>query len=423
MNRYTLKGADLRKDGPRLRRFFNQVFEPERVGDFAESLTLHFPRMEGRYWFLAEEDPGGEIAAGCVLLPWKWRVEGVVLDVAERGIVGTGEAHRKQGLMRRLHAEFMKTVREDGFHLVVIQGIPGFYDKFGFRYALPLCAHIDLPLHVVAKEEPERVAFRSAGIKDISFLMEEDEAFARANAVSAVRGAEQWTYLLTEGQRTEYGSDFLIFEDAEGRKGYVRLPRFGFGKGLIVSEVSEGISWEMGVALLGYCRRLADERGKPYIRLDLHPDAPLSRIALASGATLEDMYAWQVLIPDHRTFLLRLAPVLEKRLERGPFSGYSGSLRLDFFDESLDMIWCGGRLAEIRPGDDEPCAAHFCVHRELFPSLCLGHRSWRELQKTRPDIFPALSHTGPRVGRVSDPTESLVDELFPPRRSWIYEQY
>lgn len=423
MNRYTFKGADLRKDGPRLRRFFNQVFDPEKVGDFAESLTLYFPRMEGRSWFLAEEDSSGEIAAGCALIPWKWRMEHVVLDVAELGIVGTGEAHRKQGLMRRLHAAFMETVREKGFHLVVIQGIPGFYDKLGFRYALPLCAHIDLPLHAVTKEEPGNVTFRPAGIGDIPFLVEEDEAFARANVVSAVRGVEHWTYLLTDGQKTEYSSEFLIFEDAEGRKGYARLPRFGFGSGLIVSEVSEGISWEMGAALLGYCRRLAEDRGKPYIRLDLHPDAPLSRLALASGAVLGDMYAWQVLVPDHRTLLLHLAPVLEKRLERGLFSGYSGVLRLDFFDESLDLIWCGGRLTEIRPGDAKPCAAHFCVHRELFPSLCLGHRSWRELQQTRPDVFPALSHTGSRVERVSDPTESLIDELFPPRRSWIYEQY
>jgi hypothetical protein len=118
-----------------------------------------------------------------------------------------------------------------------------------------------------------------------------------------------------------------------------------------------------------------------------------------------------------------MAPLLEKRLERGMFRRYSGKVRLDFFHRSLDLIWREGRLCDISPGNDLPCQVHFCVHQELFPALCLGHRSWRELRRNRPDIFPALSHVGSRTERVADITGMIIDELFPAKRSWIYEQY
>ncbi len=424
MDRYVLKRGELQKDAPKLRPFFNAVFAPENVGNLAENLFRHFPGMEGRYWFIAEDRESGKIAAACALLPWKWQMEGISLKVAEMGIVGTGEEHRGQGLMRRLHGELMKTVEEEHFDLVVIQGIPGFYDRLGFRYALPLCSHVELPLHAVPSEVPETLGIRSAGIEDIPFLMEEDRIFAAANSISAPRDGEHWQYLLTRGQETEYGSDFLIFQHSITKEtSYVRISRHGFGRGLIISEASEGISRKMGLEVLSHCGRLAVERQKPYLRLDLHPEAPLSRIALASGATAEEPYAWQVTIPDERKLLLLMAPLLEKRLERGMFRRYSGKVRLDFFQHSLDLIWSEGKLRDISPGNDLPCDAHFCVHKELFPALCLGHRSRGELRRNRPDIFPALSHVGSRTERVADITGMIIDELFPARRSWIYEQY
>ena len=423
MDRYVLKRAELQKDAPRLRAFFNAVFAPEDVGNLAENLCRHFPGMEGRFWFLAEDRESGNIAAACALLPWKWQMEGIPLKVGEMGIVGTGEQYRGQGFMRRLRGELMKVVEEEHFDLVVIQGIPGFYDRLGFRYALPLCSHVELPLHAVPSKVSETLGVRSAEIEDIPFLMGEDEIFAAANSISAPRDREHWLYLLTHGQETEYSSEFLIFEHSGKERGYVRISRHGFGEGLIISEASEGISREMGLGILSHCSALAAERQKPYLRLDLHPEAPLSRIALTSGAVAEEPYAWQVHIPDERRLLLRMAPVLEKRLERGMFSGYSGTLRLDFFHRSLDLVWSEGRLCSISPGEDSPCDAHFCVHGELFPALCLGHRSWRELRRNRPDIFPAFSHVGPRTERVGDMTGMIMDELFPPKRSWIYEQY
>lgn len=424
VNEYVTRRAELEKDAPRLHAFFDAVFgEEAQVGLFAENLFRHHPDVEGRSWYLAEDAESGELASACALIPWCWRMENVRLKVAEMAIVGTGEKHRNRGLMRRLRTELMETVRDEGFDLVVIEGIPGFYDRLGFRYALPLCSHVELPLQAVSTDMPQGITVRPVTTDDIPFLIGEDDAFAKVNSISSVRKKEHWLYMLNEGQETECGSDFLIFQDGDGKKGYARIPRHGFGDGLIVSEASEGLSRRMAVGLLCHSRRLAEERGKPYIRFDLHPDAPLSRLVVESGGTAEVPYAWQVAIPDRFRLLTRMVPVLEKRLAAGPFRGYSGEVRLDFFSDSLDLVWRKGRLEEIRPGGEVPPAVHFCVHKELFPALCLGHRSWRELRRDRPDIFPALAHVGPRVCRAEDITGALIDTLFPARRSWINLQF
>ncbi|MEA3284619.1 MAG: GNAT family N-acetyltransferase [Synergistota bacterium] len=423
MDRYFVRRADFSKDIDDLRVFFNRVFEPEKVGEFASNLMRHFPGMNGDLWFVAEERDSGDIAAACALLPWRWRMGKIRLKVAEMGIVGTGEAHRHRGLMRRLHSELMDTVRRESYHLVVIQGIPGFYDRLGFRFALPLCSHIDLPLHGIPGEPPLGVSVRSATVDDIPFLMEEDELFGSSNFVSALRGPEVWRYLLNEGQSTEYGSDFLVIEAPTGRRSYARISRQGFGEGLIVSEVGERMSHQMAVGFMNYCLRLAGKREKPYVRLDLHPEAPMSKLAIASGASSEETYAWQVSIPDVKRLLTVMVPILEDRIACGVFEGYTGRVRLDFFDDSLDLVWINGKLEDIRAGDDGECDAHFFIHKELFPALCLGHRTWRELRANRPDIFPALSNVGPRTGRFGDFTGTFIDELFPRRRSWVYEQY
>ena len=67
------------------------------MGVFAENLLLHFPKMEDRYWFIAEEKNSGEVAAACALLPWQWKMDSITLKVAEMGIVGTGESQKNNG--------------------------------------------------------------------------------------------------------------------------------------------------------------------------------------------------------------------------------------------------------------------------------------------------------------------------------------
>ncbi len=425
-SKYVIRRAESPDDAGKLHDHFDKIFLPEEVGEFAETIFTHFPGMRNERWFIAAEEETGEIASAFALIPWTWEMAGTKLKVAEMGIVGTGEEHRNRGLLRLLYREFDATLTEEGFDLAVVQGIPGFYNRFGYYYSIPLEPHIDIPLHLVPDSTGEGVAydFRLAGEGDIPFLLGEDEGYRRSNFISVFRDEAHWNYLLTYGQRAGCSSQFWIMEGRETEERfYFRIPLQDFGAGLIVSEVSEGISDDALTNLLAFCKKMCAERNKPYIRLNLALESIAAKTAISFGASVGRPYAWQIKIPDKTRFLTKIAPILEARLKESSLAGFSGILRLDFYREQVDLIWSEGRLESVTSGRGGECEKAFFIPEDLFIPLVLGHRTWRELQFTRPDIFPAMMYVGPGVDSASDKTVRLIDALFPAERSWVYEQY
>ena len=423
---YIIRRAESSEDGTKLRELFSEVFpSPHQVGIFAETVFNCFPGMKKEYWFIAQDRENFQIASAFALLPWVWEMEGIHLKIAEMGIVGTRQAYRHQGIMRTLHKEFVQTVEKEEFDLAVIQGIPGFYHKMGFHYSLPLTSHIHIPLHLIPDEDEKNpYVFRKAVLEDIPFLMAEDEEYRKAFSISAVRDEKIWKYMLTDSLKTECGSEFWIMEHSGKKEKYFfRIPFEGFGRGLIVSEISETADHEALIAFLAFCKKKAMERARPYIRLDLHIESAAGRFAIAMGAEKGNPYAWQISIPNRIRLLKKMAPILEKRIKNSCFFNFSGMLRLDFFDTGIDLQWKEGCLESVALAGTEECANTFCINGDLFPALCLGHRTWRELQCTRPDIFPVSQYLRTEVSTARDISGLLTGTLFPATKSWIYGQY
>ncbi len=425
-SKYRIRRAESPDDAAKLRHHFTEIFRPEDVGAFAETMFSSFPGMKNERWFIAAEKESGEIASAFALIPWTWVMGGVKLKVAEMGIVGTREGHRNKGLLKLLHREFEATLEEEGFDLAAVQGIPGFYRRLGYHYSIPLETHIDIPLHLAPDlvEEGDTYGFRLAGTEDIPFLMAEDEGYRNSNFLSVFRDEKIWNYLLTYSPMTEYGSEFWIMEDKNSKERcYFRVPSKGFGDGLIVSEISESISDDALTSLFAFCKKRCAERNKPYIRLNLSSESTAGRTALSFGASVGRAYAWQIKVPDKVRLLQKIAPILEARLKESSFAGFSGVLRLDFYKNQIDLNWSGGRLESVTSGGEEEFWKTLFLSEDLFAPLVLGHRTWQELQSVRPDIFPATLYTGSGTEGAIDKTARLIDILFPAERSWIYEQY
>ncbi|WP_028315219.1 GNAT family N-acetyltransferase [Desulfatibacillum aliphaticivorans] len=422
---YTICRGDAALDVSELKTLYRDVFQQEDVAELADILFHHAPGLPPENWLLAREKNTNALAAACVLIPWTWEMEGVAIKVGEQGLVGTLDEHRKKGLMRGLNDALRQIMLDEGYLLGVIQGIPGFYHNFGYYYSVPLNNHIDAPFHIMPDElEDSPWTFAPAAKEDIPFLLEEDERYRSYYSISVKRDRAVWDYLLTHSKNTEYGSDYFITKHSKtGQRFYCRVPGQGFGSGLIVSEVSIDISPDAFMALLVFAKKLARERDKPYLRFDLHNDSPAGNMAIAMGAKKGYPYAWQISIPDKVAFLRGIAPVLEKRLAGSCFKGFSGVYRLEMFAENADLVWSRGVLEEVRPGTTEECPLTFCLNQDLFPLLALGHRTWRELQHTRPDIFPAAQHVRPFDYLARDQSAPMTDVLFPKTKSWVYERY
>lgn len=409
---YRIRRAESDADCARLEHLFERVFDTEPVGVLAAIMFRHLPGLAHRYWFIAEEQSSGQIVAAFVLIPWQWQWQGIPLKVAEQGIVATDEAHRGQGLQKRLNAEFDQVLAQEGFDLAVIQGIPGFYHKFGFHFALPIENHINLEWRQIPDSNAiSAFDFRPANTGDVPFLMEQDKRYQRHYDCSTQRDAAGWHYLLSHSQQTEYGSEYWIAEQGGKPCFYLRLPEQGFGDGQILSECSQDLTYEHYLALLQMAKQRGLARGKPYLRLNLHNDSQLGHFAQGLGAKAGEPYGWQTKIPDLAAWLNKLTPVLEARLQDSCLARYSGVLRLDSFGSALDMVWNDGQLQRVGKADGDSTDGA-CIPPDLLPALILGAHTWRQLRQVRPDIF---TH--------GERSALLLDTLFPAVKSWHYMQY
>ena len=217
-NTYIIRRIESPGEAKQLEDFFNEIFHPEKVGDFANALLRHFPGMKNENWYVACEKAAGQIVSAFALIPWTWEFEGVTLKVGEMGIVGTQKDHRKKGLMNRLEAEFSTTLEQEKYDLSVIQGIPGFYHRYGYYYAVPLENHINLPLYLVRDtEEEEPYTFRPGETKDIPYFLDQDRLYRSVYSLGCVRSELCWEYLLIKSKETIYGSEIWIMEQEKNK--------------------------------------------------------------------------------------------------------------------------------------------------------------------------------------------------------------
>ncbi len=425
MNQYNIRRATKDNDDKRLKSLYGAVFLTEDVGGLAEVMYNHYPGMKKESWYIAEENASGQMVSAIALIPWTWKMKGIRLKVAEMGLVGTLKEHRGRGLQKMLNAEFDQTLREEEYDLAVIQGIPGFYHKFGYHYAVALDNHINIPLEKIhAPSGTSNDTFRLAGKSDIPFLMKEDDVYHSHYLLSSVREEQHWEYLMTHGLKTDCKAEFWIMNNAgTGTQRYLKISLMGFGVGLIVSEVSENMSLQEFQNMLFFCSQKAVERNKPYIRFNLHNASAAAEKVIATGIPPGKPYSWQVRIVDKMRFLTKLRPVLEERIRESVFQGYSGIYRLNFYSEVIDMHWEMGRLQSVTPGGEGESIHTYCIGNDLFPSLVLGHHSWEELQQFRPDASPELLNILPTPESLNDKTGLLTGTLFPACKSWIYQPY
>lgn len=422
-DKYLIRRVSNTKDFNQLLHVYHQVFHPEKVAEFASRINKSFPGIKNNHWLVAEDVSNHEIVSGMALIPWSWKINGIELKLAEQGLVGTCEQHRGKGLMRKLNAEFDKQLADEDYDLACIQGIPGFYHKFGYHYAIPMENHINLDLNCIDKSyHSDQIKMRMAEYSDISFLISQDDEYRHKNYISSFRTRQQWEYILSDGKKTEYGSDVYIIE-SENEKYYCRILYVGFGRGLIVSEISYGMHFEAMNFLLYNLKKRATAENKPFMRFNIPAESTAGKFVIALGAEKPKSYAWQIKIPDKVKFLNKLKPVFNERLKQSEMNKYSDTIRFDFFTESIDIVLKNGIIESIEQSSLKEVENAFYVPADLFAALVLGHRNWEQLQYFRPDIGPANIYHNPELKPSDDKTWQLMNVLFPVETSWVYLPY
>lgn len=404
----TLKSLSTRDEAERLAAF-NAMIHGDSVAPMTHHLVFDHPTIQPHHWLFVEDETNGAIAATLNLIPWQWRYEDVTLRAGELGIVGTDPAYRKRGLIRALVAHHHELLREEGFDLSHIQGIPYFYRQFGYEYALPLEPRHILELRQApAVERPLQV--RRATLEDIPALQALYESTVANLDLHTVRDADIWRYLLGPSLKTGTAAEcWLVLDENDAAAGYFRIEAYGFGEGLNICEGS-AFNAAMGRAVIAHLKTVADARGKPYLRFNMPANSALVRQAQALGARLEREYAWQITIPDPLALLRKLRPIFERRVAASPDANLTRTVRLDCYRATYVLRFEQGKLVEAScAADDAPSDLN--LPPELLPQLLFGHRTMREIAAVYPDASTRQD------------AEELAATLFPRTRAFFYANY
>ena len=393
---------------------FNERIHGEGLDAMTQQLIRNHPLTHPDHWLFIEEETSRKIVSALCLIPWTWQYEDVALKAGEMGIVGTLEEYRNRGLIRALDKRFKTMLKEGGFHLSHIQGIPYFYRLLGYEYALALDGGWHLRLDQVPDELPPNAQgynFRQATTADIPTLQRLHDDAVSGLAIHSPRSAEIWHYLLTHNPHTEYAAQFwLVMDESNQPVAYFKVLKYGFTNGLNIEEASN-LSHAAALAALGKIKAIAKEREKPFIRLYPCEGHTLLRCAQAWGAQDTGRYQWQILIPDEAHLLREIAPVLERRIANSPFAGLDETVTINLFRHAIALTFKAGRITSVENVGFQPWGNGLAIPPNVFVPLALGYRSLKELQAAYPDVS------------VWGQNQFLVDVLFPKMTSHIYQMY
>jgi hypothetical protein len=377
----------------------------------------------GDFTVVVDENAGSKIVSSLNLISQTWQYEGIPFGVGRPELVATDPGYRRRGLVRAQMTAVHAKSAARGELVQAITGIPWYYRLFGYGMALDLGGGRtflwDRPGNHKPIEE-ELYQMRPAKEADWSLLNNLYAAHNQGSLLSRVRDEAMWQYeLTTPHPDSVYSRQFYIVETAVSPHkpiAYVEYKQWGPTYAVRELGVLPGHSWRaVGLYLTRYFKKLADvlhekeEKRLIGVSFGLGQGHPVYQ---ALGRQLEPQrrpYAWYIRVPDLPPFLRHIAPALEQRLAQSVLAGYSGTCRVNLYQQQFTLVFEQGNLKEVgsyQPKHVEDGDIHF--PDTTFLHVLFGKNSLEELNETHADCY------------ASNPeAEVLCNILFPKKPSWV----
>jgi len=380
-----------------------------------------FPILRHEDMTVVEDSRTGKIVSSMCLFSHTWRYGETPFKVGRPELVMTQTDYRRRGLVRAQFEVIHALSLQRGEVLQVITGIPSFYRLLGYQPCLELGGgyRIYPPSFPkindeVAGEYRLRTPITRA---ESDFVRQLHTQNTRTMLFSMDVGDQTWEFEFdgyTDGSDGKF--EWLLIEDKAGeRLGYVHHQHIFWGPTMTVNflALKRGVGYLNmlphllhGLWNIAQTKFVEDDFGHPteemrglYLRLGRqHPiyDAIGREVMLKAPP-----YAWFVRLPDEVAYLKAVKPQLEAHLAQSVGAGFSGELRLNFYQRGACLKFQSGKLdiEAWQPSDGSAGDAHFPA--DSFWSLLCGQRTAAQLVEEIGDCF--MSRTA----------LAMLDCLFP----------
>ncbi len=356
-------GAIRREEYDRLYEIVGEQIGDEDVEDVR--VSLEGPHARPGDWVVARVD--GHLAACAVVVPMAARIGSVALPALQAEVVATDPSHTGKGLQRAIFAEIHARHPDRVFH--VIEGIPFFYRRLGYEYAIPQPSQQVVDGLVL----PDGWEVQDATHADVPLLMEMQEEVQGAAGVAVAHPAHLWHWVI----------DSSLYRVVIASNGVERAVARGYGSG------SERFVMETAATSIDGVRAVAAALADGVTARIYHRPG-LRDLAGVGGRTEPSGYAYYARLTDPAGVLDRLRPEFDARLATSDLAGWSGRFLLSQYDRSFVLEVVDGVCGPVQtegPVHAPVAAGGSGVPPDLFAHLVLGSLGAVGLAERHADVL------------------------------------
>jgi predicted N-acetyltransferase YhbS len=378
------------------------------IAAWVEDLLDGHPTVAPDDFLVAEETTTGRPVASLVGLRQDWHLAGARLPVVQIELVGTAPEHRGNRLTERLFAELHQRHAIDGVPLQVIEGIPYFYRRLGYDYALANDGAPTIPATALPPTDQNQsngsaggLTVRPATTADADALADVDRRLTDGSALVCPRDAEVWRYEIAGRRPADIARrEVAVLVHDTDVQGYLvhtsRLSNTG-ELTVVAAARKQPANWPQAAAAmhthLGHIgRQYEASAGRPFaaVRLLLDPEHPLARYG--PPGTPRRPRGWYARTSHPANLLAHLQPLLRNRWHTADLRWPEPTLTIDTYGHAARLEFTDGDLTAVTAtrGAVSPSTdpnTHAAIPSGALLQLALGHRTLPEVLDTWPDCL------------------------------------